>query len=211
MQYKIEQKPLLKAKILTVFLKLADKDRNVDFRSETINQLWGISGVNENYLFELNEIGAIYFEMIGEDGFAPIIIAGITSKTHDQLLNCLAQLGSDRNLLDQRITLLLSHDPQKLKSYIENSKNHISEAMEKINKNELLGPLMKPLKNIEAHFDSISRVAEVYDDVYRNIVGPIQQEGRSGVKATVRWAIISIILSALLTNHVLVKGIYNAF
>ncbi len=106
MSYKIEEKPLLKAKILTVFLKLADEKRNVDFQSESIDQLWAIKGVKEDHLFELSELGAIHFEMLGEDGFAPIIVAGITNNTHDQLLNCLAQLGNDSNLLEERITLL---------------------------------------------------------------------------------------------------------
>lgn len=201
MIHRIERNPLLKAKILTLFLKLADKNQSVDFNSESINQLWSITGIQEDHLFELNELGAIYFEMLGEDGFAPIVSAGITNKTHDQLLNCLAQLGNDKNLLENRITLLLSHDPQKLKSDIENSKKHISEAIEQISGNEILSPLKKPLHSIENHFNSISRVAEIYDDVYKNILRPVQEEGRSGVKATVRWAIISIIASWLLTNY----------
>lgn len=205
MSYKIEEKPLLKAKILTVFLKLADEKRNVDFQSESIDQLWAIKGVKEDHLFELSELGAIHFEMLGEDGFAPIIVAGITNNTHDQLLNCLAQLGNDSNLLEERITLLLSHNPQKLKTDIENSKKHISEAMQQISTNELLSPLKKPLQSIETHFNSISRVAEIYDDVYKNILRPVQEEGRSGVKATVRWAIISIVLSWLLTNYPVIE------
>ena len=205
MSYKIEEEPLLKAKILTVFLKLADEKRNVDFKSESIDQLWAIKGVKEDHLFELSELGAIHFEMLGEDGFAPIVVAGITNNTHDQLLNCLAQLGNDSNLLEERITLLLSHNPQKLKTDIENSKKHISEAMQQISTNELLSPLKKPLQSIETHFNSISRVAEIYDDVYKNILRPVQEEGRSGVKATVRWAIISIVLSWLLTNYSVIE------
>lgn len=201
MFYKIEEKPLLKAKILTVFLKLADEKRNVDFKSESIDQLWGIKGVKEDHLFELNELGAIHFEMLGEDGFAPIVVGGITNNTHDQLLNCLAQLGNDKNLLEERITLLLTHNPEKLKSNIENSKKHISEAMQQIRGNEILKPLLTPLHSIETHFNSISRVAEIYDDVYKNILRPVQEEGRSGVKATVKWAIISIVASWLLTNY----------
>jgi hypothetical protein len=199
--YKIEETPLLKAKILTVFLTLADEKRNVDFKSESINQLWAINGVKEDHLFELNKLGAIHFEMLGEDGFAPIVVGGITSSTHDHLLNCLAQLGNDKNLLEERITLLLTHNPQKLKSDIESSKKHISEAMQQISSNEILKPLLTPLQSIETHFNSISRVAEIYDDVYKNILRPVQEEGRSGVKATVKWAIISIIASWMLTNY----------
>lgn len=42
-------------------------------------------------------------------------------------------------------------------------------------------------------------MAEKYEDVYKNIIRPVQLEGESGVKATVRWAIISIVASTAIS------------
>lgn len=205
---KIEKKPLLKAKILSVLLKISDEKGSVDFQSDDIRQLWAINGANEDRLWELNKVGAIWFEQIGEDGFAPITVCNTEPETFDHLLNCLAQLSNDQNLLNNRVTSLLNHDPKKLMSDIEETKAHIHEAKAQISKSDLLKSLQKPLNDIEVHFESISRVANNYDDVYRNILKPVQEEGKSGVKATVRWAIISIVASWLLTNYSSIKSLF---
>jgi hypothetical protein len=42
-------------------------------------------------------------------------------------------------------------------------------------------------------------VADRYEDVYKNIIRPVQLEGKSGVEATVRWAIISIVASTAIS------------
>lgn len=204
---KIEKKPLLKAKILAVLLKISNDKGEVEFKSDDIKQLWSIKGADEDRLWELNEVGAICFEQIGEDGFAPIIMCSTNEKTYEHLLNCLAQLSNDQNLLNDRVSSLLNHDPKKLMGDISRTKKHINEAKKQIGKNELLKPLQTPLNDIEQHFDSISRVAENYDDVYKNILKPVQEEGKSGVKATVRWAIISIVASWLLTNYSTIKSL----
>ncbi|TMO45511.1 hypothetical protein CWC24_11985 [Pseudoalteromonas ruthenica] len=202
---------MLKAKILAVLLKLSDNEGNVDFKTTDLKQLWDIDGATEDRLWELNQVGAIYFEQIGEDGFAPIVICSTNEKTYEHLLNCLAQLSNDQNLLNERVTSLLNHDPKKLMGDILTTKNHIDEAKNQIGKNELLKPLQKPLSDIEQHFDSISRVAQNYDDVYKNILKPVQEEGKSGVRATVKWAIISIVASWALTNYSTIKAILSSF
>lgn len=198
---KIEKKPLLKAKILTVLLKIADAKGDIDYNSDEAQLLWDIKGFDEDRLWELNQSGAIYFEKIGEDGFRPITMCGIKPETYDHILNALAQFTNDQNLLNERVTTLLNHDPNKLMGEIAKTQNHIQEAKEKIHKNELLKSLERPLIDIEEHFNSIRKVAENYDDVYKNILRPVQEEGKSGVKATVRWAIISIVASWILSNY----------
>jgi len=65
--------------------------------------------------------------------------------------------------------------------------------------NELLKPMESPLREIQQHFKSVSVVSSGYEDIYKNIIRPVQEEGRSGVKATVRWAVISIIISTALS------------
>lgn len=45
-------------------------------------------------------------------------------------------------------------------------------------------------------------VANNYDEVYKNIIKPIQREGEQGVRQTVKWAIISIVISTFLRFYV---------
>lgn len=202
MPHQLSDQPLLKAKILAVLLKLADEKKDVDFRSEGIEELWELGGHKiEEYLFELSEQRAIYFESIGEDGFAPIIICSVTKETPVHLLSCLAEISNDNNLLDKRIKSLLQHDPNRLMFDISESEKHIKQARAQLAINPILEPLQKPLEDIERHFESIRKVAENYDDVYKNILKPVQEESRSGIRATVKWAVIGIVASWLLSNY----------
>ncbi|APX76245.1 hypothetical protein BUW96_16185 [Achromobacter insolitus] len=197
----IAEQPLLKAKILVILLKLADEKRDVDLKQPAAAQLWDLDRHVNDYLFELNDADAIDYEEIGEDGFAPIVICSVSQKTLEHLTGCLAALTGDINLLHERVQSLLRHDPNKLREDLTQSERHIAEARDKLQKNPILAPLKKPLDDISHHFESIRKVAENYDDIYRNILKPVQDEGRSGVRATVRWAIIGIAASWFLTNY----------
>lgn len=84
---------------------------------------------------------------------------------------------------------------------ISESETHIKQARAQLASNPILEPLQKPLEDIERHFESIRKVAENYDDVYKNILKPVQEESRSGVRATVRWAVIGIVASWLFSNY----------
>jgi DNA repair exonuclease SbcCD ATPase subunit len=197
----IAEQPLLKAKILATLLKLADDKRDVDLKQPDATQLWELDRHVNDFLFELNVANAIHYEEIGEDGFAPIIICSVSPKTLEHLLDCLASLTGEINLLDERVQSLLKHDPDKLRQDIAQSEQHIAEARDQLQKNPILAPLKKPLDDISLHFESIRKVAENYDDIYRNILKPVQEEGKSGVRATVRWTIIGIVASWLLSNY----------
>ena len=70
---------------------------------------------------------------------------------------------------------------------------------EKALENDLLKPILRPIEQIESQFKSVEAVSRIYDDVYKNIIRPIQKEGEAGVKQTVKWAIISIVASTLLS------------
>lgn len=194
--------PLLKAKILAVLWKLADEKNDIDFKSGKINELWALGDHRiEDYLYELSEQRAIYFESIGDDGFAPIIICSVTKETPVHLLSCLAEISNDKSLLDDRIKALLQHDPNRLMLDISQSEQHIKQVQAQLASNSILSSLQSPLNDIEIHFKSIRKVAENYDDVYKNILKPVQEESRKGMRATVMWAVISIVTSWLLANY----------
>lgn len=153
----------------------------------------------DSRLYELNQKGVINYEEIGEDGFAPIVIAGIKSQTHTNLAALLSTIESETKELERHLKDLLTFDPEQLTTEIEKAQRQLVEAKTAAAANEMLKPILKPIGEIERHFASVVEVSRSYDSVYKNIIRPVQREGQEGVKATVRWAIISIILSTALS------------
>ena len=60
----IAEQPLLKAKILATLLKLADEKRDVDLKQPAASQLWELDRRINEYLFDLNDAGAIHYEAV---------------------------------------------------------------------------------------------------------------------------------------------------
>lgn len=84
-------------------------------------------------------------------------------------------------------------------SRIFEAENQLKSARKSAEENELLKQLLRQITEIERNFRGVSAVADKYEDVYKNIIRPVQLEGQSGVKATVRWAIISIVASTAIS------------
>lgn len=190
-------------------LLIAKADKSVelnesdDWKSLFLNQE---TKVHEDYLFQLNDAGVLYYEEIGEDGFKPIVMCSVKPETTDYLKKLLIELETSNSVdrkeietLNKRITEVLTFDPQRLSDEIKSTESIISKTKEQLNSSPLLQPLTAQLEQIEIHFKSLSKVANNYEDVYKNIILPVREEGKSGVRQTVRWAIISIILSTLIS------------
>lgn len=162
--------------------------------------------VQEDYLFRLNEMEILHYEEIGEDGFKPIMICSLRPETTDYLKKLLIELeqntSADRKeieVLNKRITEILTFNPQKLSNEIKATESIIHSTKEQLKTSPVLQPLMTQLNQIELHFRSLSQVANNYEEVYKNIILPVREEGKSGVQQTVKWAIISIIVSTFLS------------
>ena len=190
-------------KLLLAFIKHADEKGNIDFKATEIAKDLGKIIWNGNWtdslLYELNEAGILNYEEIGEDGFQPIIIAGISSHTHEHLAALIESVNEEYDVLESRITEILTFNPKLLSKTISDTQSKLDEVDKHISSNELLKPIEKPLKEIRRHFESVSVVSSNYEDIYKNIIRPVQEEGKSGVKATVKWAVISIVLSTCIS------------
>lgn len=161
---------------------------------------------NEDFLFELNDKGVLYYEEIGDDGFKPIVICSIKPETTDYLKELITEIETENSAskkeieaLTRRINEILTFDPKRLSDEINSTEAFISQTKEQLTSNPVLMPLALQLEKIEIHFKSLSKVAHNYEEVYKNIILPVREEGRSGVRQTVRWAIISIIVSTLIS------------
>lgn len=146
-----------------------------------------------------------FFDSLGEkniieyDFWRGIMIITITQNTYQHLINLITHLKIEKLILDKRIDEILTFNPHTLSKEIQETQNKIQEIRHQIENNDLLRGLENPLNHVGYYFNSVSKISNNYDDIYKNIVKPIQTEGREGIKATVKWAIISIVISTLLS------------
>ncbi len=194
---------LQEIRILLAFIRHADSEGNVDFdKTEIYSDLRKIEANGNRIdvlLYNLNSTGILTYEEIGEEGFASIIISSINSTTHQYLSDLVESAQAEYYSLEQRITEILTFNPNQLSAKISDTKKMLDEVEKIIKGNELLKPMEVPLREIQHHFKSVSAVSSGYEDIYKNIIRPVQEEGRSGVKATVKWAVLSIFISTALS------------
>jgi len=196
--------------MLSTLISKSDNDGNIDLNE---NGIWtqfllnADTSIHVDYLFTLNDKKILTYEEIGDDGFKPIIICSITNNT-TEYLKTLINLCSDTNTskdnqieqLNSRITEVLTFNPRKLSAEIKEAQTAIEATRTHIAVNPILTPLSQPLSQIEKHFLSLSRVADNYEDIYKNIILPVREEGKSGIRQTVKWAIIGIVASTILSS-----------
>jgi hypothetical protein len=196
-------------KLLFMFISNADSHGNVSFTESFQCELYSLfeNGNTLDYLlYKMNEDGVITYMEIGEEGFKPVIEAAIDARTKSYAIELLSKielgqiyLNDKINSLNKRVNELFLFDHGDLLRSIDSTNGKIAEIEKVINGSEVMESLAKPLSQIKSNFASLAVVTNNYDEVYKNIIKPIQNEGRSGIKATVRWAVISIIISGFLS------------
>ena len=190
-------------RLLQTLIKYSDSNSSIDTKNnemwKELNKIFSNGNLLDQRLYELNSEGIIYYEEIGEDGFAPIILVGIKKETHLFLTQLIEKTEIEVINIEQIIKDLLTFDPELLTQNIEKAQKDLNHAKKQALSNEILKPILKPIEQIENQFKSVAAVSKIYDDVYKNIIKPIQKEGEAGVKQTVKWAIISIVASTFLS------------
>jgi len=190
-------------RLLLVFIRHADSNGNIDFAntpvSEELSEIFPNGNDLDSVLYDLNSDGIIGYEEIGEDGFEPIIMASISDMTHLHAAGLATIIADSYEGLERRISEMLTFDPAALSKNFEATEKKLKEVASTITGNDLLKPIEKPLSEIRKHFESAKVVSDQYEEIYKNIVRPIQEEGKSGIRATVAWAIVGILSSTVIT------------
>jgi len=195
--------------LLSSLLANAKSDDSVDLGN---NEIWKdlllseSTSIREDYFFELSKNGFLNYDEFCEDGFEPDRICSINANTRSYLKQLIIDAVENQNenqqqidLLNKRIVEILTFDPIRLSAEIKSTRTIIEQTKLQIFSNPILQPLLATLDHIELHFNSLSKVANNYEDVYKNIILPVQEEGKSGIRQTVKWAIISIIASTIIS------------
>lgn len=193
---------LKEIQLIQVLIKYADDSNTIKVDDDLwgeLNTFFNDTNLLESKLYELNQEKVIYFEMIGEDGFKPITLMGITEKTHAYLSELMRILEREVLFLENKLRDLIGFDPNEVKSNISKAQYDIDNVKKIAKENKHLKSLADEISKIEKNFQSVLVVANNYDEVYKNIIKPIQKEGEQGVRQTVKWAIISIVVSTLLS------------
>lgn len=200
---------------IATLMKIAPNGVHVDFHAANIAELWE-TGASEDLLYELDQEGAITFEGVGDYD----LLCYTTAASAEHLIRYLEQAKKNyqltqNNLQDElnrtKATLseIYQHNPEQLQKKIQSSREHIKNARITIKQDRLLAPLGEHLDEIQRHFDSLALVAQDYSAVYSNILKPVEEEGKKGVRATVFWAVIGIVASVIISNFANLKELFS--
>lgn len=101
--------------------------------------------------------------------------------------------------LSSELTDLIGYDPKQLENQIRSANNIVHDLKTKIMVNEMLSSLAGPVDEMVAYISQIEEIHRDYVGIYKNITKPIVEEGKAGTKATALWAIISIVISTIIS------------
>ena len=157
-----------------------------------------------NVLKKLAERGAVHFDDVEDEGFKPITYAIPGPRVHECIaeeIDAITKLYSDSVLAadaeKSRIANLIGFDLDGIRNSFDKLNNEIGKAAELAETSEGLRYLKPEIGKLADSFLSLRGVLNHYEDIYRNVLAPIQKEGEKSLKATARWAIIGIVLSTI--------------
>jgi len=113
--------------------------------------------------------------------------------------NLKTDLGNEISKLTKDFEELLDYSPIKIQEQITKTRNSILHIIKKVESDELLIPLKEKISTLSNYLDEIDSINKIYLNLYKNLIKPIKEEGIKGIKVTVTWAIISIIITALIS------------
>lgn len=100
----------------------------------------------------------------------------------------------------KRIDDIVGFDLSAISSDIKSLDQTLSNVKDTAMKVPELSPLVGRVETIKSHFGVVSKVVSEYDAIFKAIVKPMYDNGKEGIDATKRWAIISVVLSAVVST-----------
>jgi hypothetical protein len=94
---------------------------------------------------------------------------------------------------------ILEYSPTKIQIEISKTRNSIQTILKEVNSDQLLDPLKVKLNLLSKYIDEVDSINKTYLMVYKNLIKPIKDEGVNSIRITVKWAIISILITSLVS------------
>lgn len=185
-----------KAKILARALKA---ERTIDLPDPALSAIERNQNKLEDIIHDLpglciegtDERGYVYIKK--ED--ASVELCNII----DQMVQMHASVVHEKIELEDKISEMIGYDPFALKSTVDKLEREVLEATKMSSNNSLLQGALPHMKQIMSHAITVKKITSDYSDVYKAIIKPIREEGKSGINATKWWAVGSIIASTVIS------------
>lgn len=204
---------LLLAKLITLCCEMSEGEMVLDIEDDDLDNATQKLNNNVNYnqidfmMKELGDTGVIEWDAVGEEGFKPSFRFAFNKKTFqffkDKVLKSILddreKLLSKINDLEGEIESIYKFNPQKLNENIEKTNKSAEHLLRTIQQDENLKSLENPIKEYRDHLDRICNINKSYQNIFTHIVRPIQEEGERGVKATAKWAIVSVVAASIIS------------
>ena len=196
-------------KVLLSFIEACDNLFQIEFSENQIEELFEkkiTSRDIDSTLQLFGELELLKYYSGGEDGFAEhfsITINRSKSLKYIQEIY-LEQYSEFQNIINsqsEKITNIYGFSPEKIVTEIKDSKAKLFEIESSMKDSELLKGLKPKIDEISDYLNKTEKVISNYENIYLNIIKPIKQEGKQGIIWTAFWAIISIIITAVLSFY----------
>ncbi len=199
--------------VLTSFLKSCNSDFELDFSENDIESIFeskiSYNDINQTlYFFE--EQNVLSITRGGEDGFAEEFHIKIRK---EECFNFLQEYYNQyhTDLLDRinkqttELKDIYGFLPENIVQEINDSKSSLNDIVNSIKGSEFLKPLEPKIKEINEYLDKTEKVIKNYENIYINIIKPIKSEGKQGIRATTIWAILSIVITTIISIYLSYK------
>lgn len=200
------QYTIIKFKLLINIARRLSESKEIELPDEELTKIvGGNANLVDKYIWNFCELGALHQEAYddgGGRGFHYISSGKLLHKVMEDIASELIAMYnsavSEKISADERLNALIGFNEQSVQQYLKKAHDDIGSLKEVIRQQPMLATLEPTLLELDLRIMSLKTVCNVYDDVYKSLIIPVRQEGRSGLKSTRNWSIAGILLSSII-------------
>lgn len=181
-------------------------DEDIDLPDETLSRLAAGEYRAAEALEALAARGGVHFEDVGDEGFKPISYTSAGPRIHECIaeeIDKIAKLYAEAVLAadaeKDRFAKLLGFDLDGLRASLNKFEADIDKVATLAETSEALKHLQPEIGRIATNFISVRGVLNHYEDIYRNVLSPIQKEGQKSLRWTAIWGMVGILASTVVS------------
>ena len=160
----------------------------------------------DEILKNFHSLGIIQFVRGGEDGFVEQFSLTYNKElASNYLIDLIKEYSNDLenevNSKTEQLRSIYSFSPENIINEINNSKLKLNEILTSVSTSDYLKALEPKINEINTYLTKTESIIRNYENIYLSIIKPIKQESKQGIRSTTIWAIISIILTSIVSLY----------